>query len=88
LISPNDSVDLSIKDDSKWSDQDHLKFRVNAVRGLVTLLNGETESGFFNVMNIVVRSNYKICLTFALYQLPSCSMIGVETFLEAKTKQV
>lgn len=44
LISPNDSVDLSIKYDSKWSDQDHLKFRVNAVRGLVTLLNGETES--------------------------------------------
>jgi hypothetical protein len=47
LISPNDLVDLSIKDDSKWSDQDHLKFRVNAIRGLVALLNGETESGSF-----------------------------------------
>ena len=47
MISPNDLVDLSIKDDSKWSDQDHLKFRVNAIRGLVALLNGETESGSF-----------------------------------------
>ncbi|CAN6346586.1 unnamed protein product [Urochloa humidicola] len=43
-VSPNDSVDLSIKDDSKWSDQDHLKFRVNAIKGLIALLNGETES--------------------------------------------
>nr|CAB3461274.1 unnamed protein product [Digitaria exilis] len=42
--SPNDSVDLSIKDDSKWSDQDHLKFRVNAIKGLIALLNGETDS--------------------------------------------
>uniref|UniRef100_A0A0A9F277 MalT-like TPR region domain-containing protein n=1 Tax=Arundo donax TaxID=35708 RepID=A0A0A9F277_ARUDO len=43
--SPNDSVDPSINDDnSKWSDQDHLKFRVNAVNGLIALLNGETES--------------------------------------------
>ncbi|OEL24319.1 hypothetical protein BAE44_0014662 [Dichanthelium oligosanthes] len=44
-VSPNDSVDLSIKDDSKWSDQDHLKFRVNAIKGLIALLNGETKSG-------------------------------------------
>ncbi|KAJ1263213.1 hypothetical protein BS78_09G166500 [Paspalum vaginatum] len=44
FVSPNDSVDLSIKDDSKWSDQDHLKFRVNAIKGLIALLNGETES--------------------------------------------
>ncbi|CAL4908535.1 unnamed protein product [Urochloa decumbens] len=43
-VPPNDSVDLSIKDDSKWSDQDHLKFRVNAIKGLIALLNGETES--------------------------------------------
>jgi len=43
-ISPNDSVDLSIKDDSQWSDQDHLKFRVNAIKGLIALLNGDTES--------------------------------------------
>ncbi|TKW26940.1 hypothetical protein SEVIR_3G223800v4 [Setaria viridis] len=43
-VSPNDSVDLSIKDDSQWSDQDHLKFRVNAIKGLIALLNGETES--------------------------------------------
>ncbi|CAM0149614.1 unnamed protein product [Urochloa decumbens] len=43
-VSPNDSADLSIKDDSKWSDQDHLKFRVNAIKGLIALLNGETES--------------------------------------------
>ncbi|WVZ98838.1 hypothetical protein U9M48_044215 [Paspalum notatum var. saurae] len=43
-VSPNDSVDLSIKDDSKWFDQDHLKFRVNAIKGLLALLNGETES--------------------------------------------
>lgn len=50
-MSPNDSVDLSIKDeDHNWSDQDHLQFRVNAIKGLVTLLNGETESAqlFFN----------------------------------------
>lgn len=45
-MSPDDSVDLSIKDDSKWSDEDHLKFRVNATRGLIALLNGDTESGF------------------------------------------
>lgn len=56
MVSPNDSVDLSIKDDSNWSDQDHLKFRVNAIRGLVALLNGETESGSFYVMNVVVNS--------------------------------
>ncbi|KAL6619118.1 hypothetical protein ACP70R_034257 [Stipagrostis hirtigluma subsp. patula] len=44
-VSPDDSVDLSIKDDdNKWSDQDHLKFRVNAIKGLIALLNGETES--------------------------------------------
>ncbi|CAN6328004.1 unnamed protein product [Urochloa humidicola] len=43
-VSPNDSVDLSIKDDTKWSDQDHLKFRVNAIKGIIALPNGETES--------------------------------------------
>lgn len=43
-VSPNDSVDLSIKDDSKWSDHDHLKCRVNAIKGLIALLNGEAES--------------------------------------------
>ncbi|KAL6609859.1 hypothetical protein ACP70R_039828 [Stipagrostis hirtigluma subsp. patula] len=44
-VSPDDSVDLSIKDDdNKWSDQDHLKFRVNTIKGLIALLNGETES--------------------------------------------
>ncbi|XP_062181054.1 uncharacterized protein LOC133885365 isoform X2 [Phragmites australis] len=44
-VSPNDSVDLSIKDeDIKWSDLDRLKFRVNATKGLIALLNGETES--------------------------------------------
>ena len=42
----------------------------------------------FDLMNVVVRSDYKIWLTFALYQLPSCLLIGVETFLEAKTKHV
>uniref|UniRef100_A0A0E0L3D1 MalT-like TPR region domain-containing protein n=1 Tax=Oryza punctata TaxID=4537 RepID=A0A0E0L3D1_ORYPU len=44
-MSPDDLVDLSIKDDNiKWSDQGHLKCRVNAIRGLIALLNGETES--------------------------------------------
>ncbi|TVU19675.1 hypothetical protein EJB05_35838 [Eragrostis curvula] len=43
-MSPNDLVDLSIKeDDSEWSDQEHLKFRVNAIKGLIALLNGETD---------------------------------------------
>ncbi|KQK05932.1 uncharacterized protein LOC100845589 [Brachypodium distachyon] len=45
LMSPNDSVDLSIKDeDIRWSNQDHLKFRVDAIRGLAALLNGDIES--------------------------------------------
>ena len=35
---------LDFPDDSKWSNEDHLKFRVNSIRGLVPLLNGETES--------------------------------------------
>uniref|UniRef100_A0A0D3G8J5 MalT-like TPR region domain-containing protein n=1 Tax=Oryza barthii TaxID=65489 RepID=A0A0D3G8J5_9ORYZ len=44
-VSPDDLVDLSIKDDNiKWSDQGHLKCRVNAIKGLIALLNGETES--------------------------------------------
>lgn len=44
-MSPNDSVDLSIKEEEiKWSDQDHLKFRVDAIRGLAALLNGEIDS--------------------------------------------
>ncbi|KAL6841326.1 hypothetical protein ACP4OV_028844 [Aristida adscensionis] len=45
-VSPNDSVDLSIKDDDdiKWSDKDPLKIRVNAIKGLIALLNGEAES--------------------------------------------
>ncbi|KAL5230413.1 hypothetical protein ABZP36_029189 [Zizania latifolia] len=44
-VSPDDLVDLSIKDDNmKWSDQDHLKSRVNAIKGLIALINGETES--------------------------------------------
>ncbi|CAN6332828.1 unnamed protein product [Urochloa humidicola] len=43
-VSPDHSVDQSIKDDSKWSDQDHLKFRVNAIKGLIAFLNGATES--------------------------------------------
>lgn len=47
MISPNDSLDLSIKYDRKWSDHDHLKFQVNAIRGLVALLSGETESAIF-----------------------------------------
>ncbi|GJM88777.1 hypothetical protein PR202_ga05340 [Eleusine coracana subsp. coracana] len=42
-MSPNDSVDMSIKDDD-LPDQEHLKFRVNAVKGLIALLNGETDS--------------------------------------------
>ena len=54
-ISPNDSVDLSIKDDSQWSDQDHLKFRVNAIKGLIALLNGDTESGILMSQNVVAR---------------------------------
>jgi len=54
-ISPNDSVDLSIKDDSQWSDQDHLKFRVNAIKGLIALLNGDTESGILMSPNVVAR---------------------------------
>ena len=48
-MSPNDSVDLSIKEEEiKWSDQDHLKFRVDAIRGLAALLNGEIDSGYFS----------------------------------------
>ncbi|KAM3410875.1 hypothetical protein ACQJBY_002846 [Aegilops geniculata] len=44
-MSPNDSVDLSIKEEEiKWSDQDHLKFRVDAIKGLAALLNGEIDS--------------------------------------------
>ncbi|KAE8777931.1 hypothetical protein D1007_49291 [Hordeum vulgare] len=44
-MSPNDSVDLSIKgEEIKWSDQDHLKFRVDAIKGLAALLNGEMDS--------------------------------------------
>jgi len=44
LMSPNDSVDLSIKDDGiKWSDQDDLRFRVDAIKGLAALLNGEMD---------------------------------------------
>uniref|UniRef100_A0A0E0A087 MalT-like TPR region domain-containing protein n=1 Tax=Oryza glumipatula TaxID=40148 RepID=A0A0E0A087_9ORYZ len=44
-VSPDDLVDLSIKDDNiKWSDQGHLKCRVNTIKGLIALLNGETES--------------------------------------------
>jgi len=54
-ISPNDSVDLSIKDDSQWSDQDHLKFRVNAIKGLIALLNGDTESGILMSQNVIAR---------------------------------
>ena len=54
-ISPNDSVDLSIKDDSQWSDQDHLKFRVNAIKELIALLNGDTESGILMSQNVVAR---------------------------------
>jgi hypothetical protein len=47
-MSPNDSVDLSVKDEEiKWSDQDHLKFRVNAIKGLAALLNGEIDTGCF-----------------------------------------
>ena len=48
-MSPNDSVDLSIKDEEiKWSDQDHLKFRVDAIKGLAALLNGEIDTGYFS----------------------------------------
>jgi hypothetical protein len=48
-MSPNDSIDLSIKDEEiKWSDQDHLKFRVDAVKGLAALLNGEIDTGYFS----------------------------------------
>lgn len=48
-MSPNDSVDFSIKDeDIKWSDQDDLKFRVDAIKGLAALLNGEIELGYFS----------------------------------------
>ena len=54
-ISPNDSVDLSIKDDSQWSDQDNLKFRVNAIKGLIALLNGDTESGILMSQNVIAR---------------------------------
>ncbi|KAK3135387.1 hypothetical protein QOZ80_5BG0418290 [Eleusine coracana subsp. coracana] len=44
-MSPNDSVDMSSKDDDSNSpDQEHLKFRVNAIKGLIALLNGETDS--------------------------------------------
>ncbi|CAM0955213.1 unnamed protein product [Alopecurus aequalis] len=44
-MSPNDSVDLSIKDEEiKRSDQDHLKFRVDAIKGLAALLNGEIDT--------------------------------------------
>ncbi|XP_006654506.2 uncharacterized protein LOC102711533 [Oryza brachyantha] len=44
-VSPDDLVDISIKDDNiKWSDQNYLKFRVNAIKGLIALLNGESES--------------------------------------------
>uniref|UniRef100_A0A0D9WH99 MalT-like TPR region domain-containing protein n=1 Tax=Leersia perrieri TaxID=77586 RepID=A0A0D9WH99_9ORYZ len=44
-VSPDDLVDTSIKEDSiKWSDQDHLKFRVTAIKGLIALLNGDAES--------------------------------------------
>ncbi|KAM0925380.1 hypothetical protein ACQ4PT_004243 [Festuca glaucescens] len=44
-MSPNDSVDLSVKDEEiKWSDQDHLKFRVDAIKGLSALLNGEIDT--------------------------------------------
>uniref|UniRef100_A0A452Z954 MalT-like TPR region domain-containing protein n=2 Tax=Aegilops tauschii subsp. strangulata TaxID=200361 RepID=A0A452Z954_AEGTS len=44
-MSPNDSVDLSIKEEEiKWSDQDDLKFRVDAIKGLAALLNGEIDS--------------------------------------------
>ncbi|KAG8085825.1 hypothetical protein GUJ93_ZPchr0010g8230 [Zizania palustris] len=47
-VSPDDLVDLSIKDDNmKWSNQDHLKSRVNAIKGLIALINGETESALF-----------------------------------------
>lgn len=55
-MSPDDSVDLSMKDDSKWSDQDHLKFRVNAIKGLIALLNGETESGVLMSLNFIASS--------------------------------
>ena len=54
-ISPNDSVDQSIKDDSQWSDRDHLKFRVNAIKGLIALLNGDTESGILMSQNVIAR---------------------------------
>uniref|UniRef100_A0ACD5U1T5 Uncharacterized protein n=1 Tax=Avena sativa TaxID=4498 RepID=A0ACD5U1T5_AVESA len=44
-MSPNDSVDLSIKDEEiKWSDQDLLKFRVDAMKGLAALINGEIDT--------------------------------------------
>jgi hypothetical protein len=54
-VSPNDSVDLSIKDDSQRFDQDHLKFRVNAIKGLIALLNGDTESGVLMSQDVIAR---------------------------------
>jgi hypothetical protein len=45
-MSPNDSVDMSIKDnDNNSPDQEYLKIRANAIKRLIALLNGETDSG-------------------------------------------
>jgi hypothetical protein len=86
-MSPDDSIDMSIKDDDNNSpDLEYLKIRVNAIKGLIALLNGETDSGslMFGISLLdQLGSDSKSWFEFALYQQPSCLLMGAETLLKA-----
>uniref|UniRef100_J3M4Q9 Kinesin light chain n=1 Tax=Oryza brachyantha TaxID=4533 RepID=J3M4Q9_ORYBR len=78
-VSPDNLVDISIKDDNiKWSEHNYLKFWVNAIKGLIALLNGESESE-----NVVLSyGEYLHCLG----DFPSATQM-YERVLEALSTQ-
>ncbi|XP_040380224.1 uncharacterized protein LOC102718178 [Oryza brachyantha] len=83
-VSPDNLVDISIKDDNiKWSEHNYLKFWVNAIKGLIALLNGESESGNEQTENVVLSyGEYLHCLG----DFPSATQM-YERVLEALSTQ-